>query len=288
MGKKGDSIQKLSLKGRLPFRLGTTSYILPADLLTNVEHLAGQVDDIEIVLFESHEISNLPDENTILALKALKKGRGLSYTIHLPLDIYLGAEDETVRRRSVEKCLQIFRLTRPLEPFAYILHFHLNPGSQVLRPEGSLWEEKLERSMEDLLNAGPPARNLCVETLNYPFYWIEGILFRYHLSVCLDVGHILLNQFPLKIYLDRYLDQTRVVHLHGLTGGEDHQGISQLPSGHLKTILTPLSTNQTQERVVTLEIFNQDDFQDSLAILDQFYHYGDINLCQILRKPSQL
>ena len=31
----------------LPFRLGTTSYILPADILPNVEYLAGRVEDID-------------------------------------------------------------------------------------------------------------------------------------------------------------------------------------------------------------------------------------------------
>jgi len=34
------------LKNRFPFRLGTTSYIIPADLITNVRFLASYVDDI--------------------------------------------------------------------------------------------------------------------------------------------------------------------------------------------------------------------------------------------------
>jgi len=33
-------------------RLGSTSYIYPADLLTNTRQLAGVVQDIELVLFE--------------------------------------------------------------------------------------------------------------------------------------------------------------------------------------------------------------------------------------------
>ena len=44
------------------FRIGTTSYIIPADILPNVEYLAPQVDDVELVLFETDEYgSNLPD-----------------------------------------------------------------------------------------------------------------------------------------------------------------------------------------------------------------------------------
>lgn len=32
------------VKGRLPFRLGTTSYIYPAEIITNVRALQGLVD----------------------------------------------------------------------------------------------------------------------------------------------------------------------------------------------------------------------------------------------------
>lgn len=37
-----------SLKGIFPFRLGTTSFIIPDDILPNVEFLSDKVDDIEI------------------------------------------------------------------------------------------------------------------------------------------------------------------------------------------------------------------------------------------------
>ena len=59
-----------SLKNRFPFRLGTTSYIIPGELLPNVNFLADKVDDIELVLFESDEITNLPDAATVRALIA--------------------------------------------------------------------------------------------------------------------------------------------------------------------------------------------------------------------------
>ena len=37
---------------KYPFRLGTTSYIIPADILPNVIYLSDQVQDIELILFE--------------------------------------------------------------------------------------------------------------------------------------------------------------------------------------------------------------------------------------------
>jgi hypothetical protein len=78
-----------SLKNRFPFRLGTTSYIIPAELLPNVIYLADKVDDIELVLFESDEISNLPDAATVKILKETAEQSDLTYTIHLPMDTWI-------------------------------------------------------------------------------------------------------------------------------------------------------------------------------------------------------
>ena len=41
----------------LPFRIGTTSYIIPDDILPNVRFLAGRVKDVELVLFDIDEKS---------------------------------------------------------------------------------------------------------------------------------------------------------------------------------------------------------------------------------------
>jgi hypothetical protein len=79
-----------SLKNRFPFRLGTTSYIIPEEILPNVLFLADKVDDIELVLFESDEFSNLPDETTVKRLKEIADRSDLTYTIHLPLDTWMG------------------------------------------------------------------------------------------------------------------------------------------------------------------------------------------------------
>jgi hypothetical protein len=48
------------MKGTFPFRLGTSSYIIPDEILPNIQYLKDLVDDVEIVLFESDEYSNIP------------------------------------------------------------------------------------------------------------------------------------------------------------------------------------------------------------------------------------
>ena len=109
---------------RFPFRLGTTSYIFPADLITNARSLAEQVHDVELVLFESEDASNLPNEETLHTLQAIARDTGLSYTVHFPLSVYLGSPDPFVRKQSIQTCLRVYNLCQPLAPFAYILHFH--------------------------------------------------------------------------------------------------------------------------------------------------------------------
>jgi hypothetical protein len=43
-----------------PYRLGSTSYVWPAGLVPNVRRLGPLVDDVELVLFDLEERSNLP------------------------------------------------------------------------------------------------------------------------------------------------------------------------------------------------------------------------------------
>jgi hypothetical protein len=59
---------KQCLKSRFPFRIGTTSYIIPDDIEPNILYLSDVVDDIEIVLFESDEYSNIPDTQLVSRL----------------------------------------------------------------------------------------------------------------------------------------------------------------------------------------------------------------------------
>ena len=117
-----------SLKNRFPFRLGTTSYIIPADLITNVRYLAPYVDDIELILFEADDESNLPDEKILIELNRIALSNDLSYTVHLPLGLPLGAANEAARCSSVKKALRIVELTCPLNPAAYVVHFEGDRG----------------------------------------------------------------------------------------------------------------------------------------------------------------
>lgn len=259
-----------SLKKRFPFRLGTTSYIIPDDLVPNVECLAPLVDDVELVLFESHEMSNLPDADSIRKLEKLKRQQDLSYTVHLPLDIELGSPEEDVRMQSVEKCRRVIELTVPLDPFAYIVHFHGEMRGR--RPAGDMdrWRKALDRSANDLLAAGANPGLLCIETLDYPFEYVSDIVVSNGFSICLDVGHLAFFKYPVPEYLDRYLSGTKVIHLHGNSDGEDHRNIGMLPPGVISTLIERLYLESSKERVLTMEIFGQSDFVQSMEVMREW------------------
>ena len=259
-----------SALGTSPLRLGTTSYILPADILPNVEFLAPLVDDVELVLFESDEISNLPSAETVRALRRLAWDQRLSYTVHLPMDAHLGAPDEPRRRAAVGKCLRVIDRTAPLDPFAWVVHFHHDDyKSGIPAHTVPAWRDALRRSMRELLDQGLPARGFCVETLSYPFDLVADLVEELDLSICLDVGHLVLYGFDVAAAIQRFWPRTRVIHLHGVRAGKDHTSISHLDPAIPRMLLSAAQADPRTVRVLTLEVFSEPELRSSLAVLER-------------------
>jgi len=258
------------LKGRYSFRIGTTSYIIPADILPNIEMLSSRVDDVELLIFESDEISNLPDAELIKKLGRIADEEGLTYTIHLPFDIRLGASDELERCESVQKCLRVIKRMDVLHPFAYVIHFSNTSFvamDDMSEPEWADWLEQLDKSVRDLLDAGVAPELLCVETLSYDFARVASIVEKHGLSICLDIGHLLMEGRSVEEYLDRYLPRTRVFHIHGIKDGKDHASLKHLDADVIEMLFRRLSGVGEPERVVTVEVFSEADFAESCECL---------------------
>lgn len=253
------------LKGQLPFRLGTTSYIIPDDILPNVRWLAGQVDDVELVLFESDQISNIPSVGDIRELAVIAADNDLTYTVHLPLDTALGHADESVRVGSVEACQRIIDRTLPLQPFAYIIHFHGDVRGAVPSQDLNRWLAQIDRSMAALTKLAHSGL-FCVETIDYPFSLVYPVVERWSLSVCLDVGHVHLLQYDLHSYLCQFGPLARVFHLHGVRDGADHASLQHLPPQTLDDALQSASSPDT-DHVATIEVFSEADFATSLQAI---------------------
>ena len=261
-----------SIKNKFPFRIGTSSYIIPEDIIPNVNYLAQQVDDIEILLFESDEISNFPSKTILKKMKEIALKNKLTYNIHLPVDIALGATDKTIRENSIQKCLRAIDLMNDVNPLAYILHLTGNPDIMGKGTTETIkdWLPYLNESIEKIEQYGIDMSLICVETLSYPFYYLDDLINNFNLSVCLDIGHLLIYGYSIEEHLKKYLDKTKVIHLHGIENGKDHKDISKLPKEIITQIFTALEQNQMKNRIVTLEIFNEQDFIASKKILEEY------------------
>ena len=252
-----------------PFRLGTTSYIIPDDILPNARYLAGKVRDIELILFEVDDgPNNLPSSEVIHELSQIADQHDLTYTVHLPLDLKLG-EDGSERDQSLVKARRVIDCTRGLDPWAYVLH--LDGKSVRTSTDANLigrWQDHSIRALEIVSEwAGSPDK-LAVENLEtYPLDFIQPVLNRIPVSGCVDVGHLWLDGHDPLPYLQAALPRTRVIHLHGIAG-RDHRSLAFMPQEKVNAVFEEL-LRANYEGVLTLEIFSEEDFLSSLDVLEK-------------------
>lgn len=252
------------LKGRFPFRLGTTSYILPAPILPNVRFLAPIVDEIELVLFESRFAENLPTEAEIRELARLGDAHDLTYNVHLPTDLALGDSDAARRWAAGETLKKFYDRTLPLAPTAYILHLEGQPAAEEGSAAMDRWRENIRSSLASLFDAGVDRERLAVENLEAPFAAVAPIVAALDLNVCLDAGHLLRQSLPMAELFTPYGSRTVMVHLHGMDGGRDHRslrGVSEAAWSFLRGFL------ETYRGGVSIEVFSREDLGDSLVRL---------------------
>lgn len=253
-------------------RLGSTSYVYPDDVLPNVQRLSGRVQDIEWVVFEL--TYGLPGPEVVAEMARLGQDYGHSYTVHLPLDLALAAEDEAAHQASVDDARRVIDAAAPLEPWAYIVH--LGPAeaaenhqvSDTPTGEFSPWHERAARSLEALAGAAGGYERLAIENIHqYPPSRLLPLLERLPVSLCLDVGHLLRQgRDPLPL-LEEHLPRTRSLHLHGCEGGRDHRSLAAMDQGLLLNILRRLRQGR-YGGVVTIELFETEPFFDSWDLVE--------------------
>lgn len=245
-----------------PFRLGTTSYIIPADILSNVRYLAGKVRDVELVLFDVDDaMNNLPSGEEIDELRRIGSDNDLTYTVHLPLDLRLADDD------SIDKACRVIDCTLRLDPWAYVLHLD---GKSVRHGASSEvihhWREQAVRSLEIVGECAGGVEKLAVENLEgYPLDFYEPVLKQIAVSRTVDVGHLWLDGFDPVAYLHDALPRTRVIHIHGIDG-RDHRSLAHVSQEKLHAVLYEL-VRTGYRGVLTVEVFSEEDFLTSCAAI---------------------
>ena len=249
-----------------PFRLGTTSYIYPDYIVPNVTKLAPFLDEIELVLFESEGQDNYPDEVELRNLMNFSLKGEVSFNVHFPIDIFLGDKDEEVRLRGISIVNKVVERTLCLKPSLYTLHFDVRDKNGREETDVEAWRRRILRSAEEMKERGIELGRISIETLSYPFEWIEDIIKKFGFSICLDIGHMLLYELDIQSYLKKYLPQTSIIHLHGMENGVDHLGIDRLNGKMLHLILSEL---QSFTGILSIEVFSFGDLKNSLEVLER-------------------
>jgi len=272
------------------YRLGTTSYIYPTDVLPNVKKLAGKVDDVELVLFEYKNISNLPTPENIKQMKQLAERENLTFTVHLPLDLSIGDFNVSVRNQSLNKAKSLIKLTNSLNPLGYIIHpdrwtpdakneifplqhlknkrFTLGQLNNEDKQRINYWVDKVLEGLHTLKPIVAENSTLCVENTNFLFDYLFPSLLKSPFGICLDVGHLLQSDLEIMPYLRRYVEKLQIIHLHGVSNGKDHQRLTKEMHPQLKQLFNYLKQND-YKGVVTLEVFSEEDLLHSFQVLKE-------------------
>ncbi len=253
-------------KKMFPFKLSTTSYIYPDHIVPNVAKLAPFLDEIELVLFESEGQDNYPDEVELRNLMNFCLKGEVGFNVHFPIDIFLGDKEEEVRFRGISVVKKVIERTLCLKPSLYTLHFDVRNKNGREETDIETWRSRIIRSAQEMMEWGIEPKRISIETLSYPFEWIEDIVREFGFSVCLDIGHMLIYHQDIQGYLKKYLSQTSIIHLHGIENGVDHLGIDRLNGRMIDLILSKL---QSFTGVLSIEVFSFDDLKNSLEVLEQ-------------------
>jgi sugar phosphate isomerase/epimerase len=249
---------------RYPWRLGATSWVVPADLLTNVRLLAERVDDIQLLFFESTARSRLAHDPGVGELACIAADHDLSFTVHLPTDLRLGAADAATRCVGVEEILRLAESLAPLSVRAFDLHLEPEPD---LAPAD--WLGYVERSLADLAEKMCDDRVLlAIENTGAPPEELWALARRYGFSICLDVGHLLQAGCDWRQAFDRHLPAVRHLHYHGVRAGRDHRAVD-VGQDEVSRALGAALYQAGYQGVVTLEVYTEERLSASLAALEK-------------------
>jgi sugar phosphate isomerase/epimerase len=230
--------------------------------------LGPYLDEIELLLFESLSADSLPSKTVIAELSHLARDYNLTYNVHLPTDVSISDPKLEKQRLAVDTILNVGELLAPLSPTAFSLHI---PYSKKSFSENAVksWQSCVFRNLEKILAGGIPAESIVVETLDYRFDLLDGVIADLNLSVCLDLGHLLVHGYHLNALFNKYADRTSMIHLHGVKNGHDHLALNKLSDESMEPVLEILRQFTGS---VSLEVFSFDDLKTSLQFLEN--HWG--------------
>ena len=235
-------------------------------MIDNVRLIGPYVDEIELLLFESKP-GSLPSRKDICTLNNLSETYDITYNIHLPTDIFLGDPYPNIRQHAVNTVVKVMDLVSSLSYSTCTVHLEYN-NKTVNKTEIKKWQQRIWQSMAQLIASGIKSESISIETLMYPFEWIEKIIREFNFSVCIDIGHLILLKTDFKDIFNQYQNITSIIHLHGVQRDRDHMPLDTISKEHMTSVMKIL-THFT--RSVSLEVFSYSHLVHSLNFLEAYW-----------------
>ncbi|MCP4023845.1 MAG: sugar phosphate isomerase/epimerase [Desulfobacteraceae bacterium] len=255
-----------------PFRLGTTSFIYPDDIIPNVKKIGAFFDEIELLVFESIPDHVLPSKDVVKELFDLSQALDVTYNVHLPVDISITDSSPLKRKIGVDTIKKVMDLFSPLNPTTHTLHVDFIEGRDDDKHRID-WEKRAKQSLSQLVPFMENSKPISIETLDYPIEYMDDLIRTFHLQVCVDAGHQLKYGHNLLKTFEKFKDRTPIIHLHGVDFSmakvKDHTSLDKTPAQEFEKIRHVLNRFS---QVVSLEVFSLKNLIQSLAFLSRFYN----------------
>jgi len=256
--------------------VGTTSFIDPGPIVDNVKKLGKMFDEIELLVFESlpfmtknGPVPVLPRADEIDELAGLSREFGVTYNIHLPVDVSFTASSKEERILAVDTIKQVVDLCSPLNLSTHTLHLEFTPETTEGKAGVEKWQDRALESLEILCPFLNHPSDISIETLEYSPEYLFKILDNIDVALCIDAGHLIKYNYDIKALFDRYGHRVPLIHLHGVDFSTkipaDHQGLDKTP---MDRFLPTLDVLKSFDGVVSIEVFNRRNLQDSVDFLN--------------------
>lgn len=236
-------------------KLAAPSWVIPGTVAENCRYLAGKVDEVGLLFFETESCLNYSSTDLPQSLA----DTDLSFHIHHPLDLPWDEGGETV----AEVVGSLIAKAAHLDPVSHVIHppeSGSNAGALI-----SSFRESLDRfdvDPEILL-----FENIQHNSLSGLVDHIRDCGFR----VCLDLGHIL--AYEQQAVLDENLaGLVKMLHLNAPGRGGRHESLLKLDDAGL-LLLGRIMDKLEKSGTITIEVFEEKVFFESLSFLNEYCSY---------------
>lgn len=247
-----------------PFKISAPSYLLPSGYIENVTYLMDQVDDIQLLIFDTYEECPLLKKESLTTLEYLAKDSGITYSVHMPVKPKLTAE--FIQR--LESAFSIIETLNRLNISSYTFHFDL--------PDGLKWEKLTKDEVQSIeavyikffkaLKEKFPGVDLSLENTETPLSALDRVINESSISYCIDIGHLMMQERDLA-EIKPHLQRASVIHLHGW---EKKNGKKQdhRPILYNRKIFKQL---ESFSGILTIENYHKSLYEKSLKLLKQYF-----------------